>query len=122
VRTAADADTLEGGRQATRALASTGYDPTAIICVNGHHCPLAHCRSCATAGLRVPQDVSVTGFDNVKLSEFLLPTLTTVHIPREHHWAHICDASDPHHGRAVDDRAGGDHSSRSSCCAIQPAR
>ena len=34
-------------------------------------------------GIRVPQDVSVTGFDNVKLSEFCYPALTTVHIPRE---------------------------------------
>jgi DNA-binding LacI/PurR family transcriptional regulator len=34
-------------------------------------------------GLRVPQDVSVTGFDNVKLSEFCYPALTTVHIPRD---------------------------------------
>src|SRR5215813_1348624 len=32
VRTAADADTLEGGRQATRGLLDTGYEPTAIIC------------------------------------------------------------------------------------------
>src|SRR5205807_1004255 len=34
VRSAADADNLEGGRQAARALLSTGYQPTAIICVN----------------------------------------------------------------------------------------
>src|ERR1035438_4654661 len=34
-------------------------------------------------GLRVPEDVSVTGFDNVKLSEFCCPALTTVHIPRD---------------------------------------
>jgi LacI family transcriptional regulator len=32
-------------------------------------------------GIRVPQDISVTGFDNVKLSEFCYPALTTVHIP-----------------------------------------
>jgi LacI family transcriptional regulator, galactose operon repressor len=31
----------------------------------------------------VPEDVSVTGFDNVKLSEFCYPALTTVHIPRD---------------------------------------
>ena len=31
----------------------------------------------------MPQDVSVTGFDNVKLSEFCYPSLTTVHIPRD---------------------------------------
>jgi LacI family transcriptional regulator len=34
VKSAADADTLEGGRQATRALLASGYSPTAIICVN----------------------------------------------------------------------------------------
>ena len=34
-------------------------------------------------GIRVPEDMSVTGFDNVKLSEFCYPALTTVHIPRD---------------------------------------
>jgi DNA-binding LacI/PurR family transcriptional regulator len=34
-------------------------------------------------GLRIPQDVSVTGFDNIKLSEFSFPPLTTVHVPRQ---------------------------------------
>jgi LacI family transcriptional regulator len=34
-------------------------------------------------GIRVPEDISVTGFDNVKLSEYCFPALTTVHIPRD---------------------------------------
>src|ERR1051326_8933356 len=34
VRTAADSDTLEGGRQAARMLLASDFDPTAIICVN----------------------------------------------------------------------------------------
>jgi len=43
-------------------------------------------------GLRIPQDVSVTGFDNIKLSEFSFPPLTTVHIPRQQigHMAFEC--------------------------------
>ena len=42
-------------------------------------------------GLRVPEDVSVTGFDNVKLSEFCCPALTTVHIPRDRVGHIMCD-------------------------------
>ena len=72
----------EGGRQATRALLSTAYNPTAIICVNDITA-VGALQELRDRGLRVPQDVSVTGFDNVKLSEFCCPTLTTVHIPRE---------------------------------------
>jgi DNA-binding LacI/PurR family transcriptional regulator len=82
VRTAADSDTLEGGRQAARGLFSTGYNPTALICVNDVMA-VGALRELRERGLRVPQDVSVTGFDNVKLSEFCYPALTTVHIPRD---------------------------------------
>ena len=82
VRTAADTDTLEGGRLAARALLSSGYQPTAIICVNDIMA-VGALRELRERGIRVPQDISVTGFDNVKLSEFCYPALTTVHIPRD---------------------------------------
>ncbi len=82
VRTAADADTLEGGRLAARALLASGFQPTAIICVNDITA-VGALRELRERGIRVPQDISVTGFDNVKLSEFCYPALTTVHIPRE---------------------------------------
>ena len=90
VRTAADADTLEGGRQATRALLSSGYDPTAIICVNDITA-VGALHELRSRGLRIPEDVSVTGFDNVKLSEFCYPALTTVHIPRERVGQIVCE-------------------------------
>lgn len=90
VKTAADSDTLEGGRQATRALLSSGYQPTAIICVNDVMA-VGALRELRERGIRVPQDMSVTGFDNVKLSEFSHPALTTLHIPREQIGHIICN-------------------------------
>jgi len=91
VRAAADADTLEGGRQATRNLLNTGYEPTALICVNDITA-VGALRELRERGIRVPQDMSVTGFDNVKLSEFCYPALTTVHIPRDRIGHMICSS------------------------------
>lgn len=98
VRTAADADTLEGGRLAARALLSSGEAPTALICVNDITA-VGALRELRERGIRVPQDMSVTGFDNVKLSEFCYPALTTVHIPRERIGHIICDHLIPEAGK-----------------------
>jgi DNA-binding LacI/PurR family transcriptional regulator len=81
-RTATDQDGLDGGRRAARELLAGGFHPTAIICVNDFMA-VGVLRELREQGLRVPDDVSVTGFDNVKLSEYCHPLLTTVHIPRD---------------------------------------
>src|SRR6476660_5237138 len=94
VRTAADSDSLDGGRMATRALLGNGVVPTAIVCVNDIMA-VGALRELRERGLRVPQDVSVTGFDNVKLSEFCFPALTTVHIPRDRIGHIICERLAP---------------------------
>ena len=103
VRTAADADTLDGGRMAARSLLSSGEMPTAIVCVNDLMA-VGALRELRERGLRVPQDVSVTGFDNVKLSEFCYPALTTVHIPRERIGRLVCESllAKSDNGSAVD--------------------
>jgi DNA-binding LacI/PurR family transcriptional regulator len=80
---AAGSDGLEGGRQAAGELLSSGFDPTAIICVNDFMA-VGVLRELRDQGIRVPEDISVTGFDNIHLAEFSSPALTTVHIPREH--------------------------------------
>src|SRR6516225_3521810 len=91
VRTAADADTLDGGRLAARGLLVSGEQPTAIVCVNDIMA-VGALRELRERGIRVPQEVSVTGFDNIKLSEFCYPALTTVHIPRERIGKLVCES------------------------------
>ena len=34
-------------------------------------------------GLRVPQDISVIGYDNVRNARYFTPALTTIHQPKE---------------------------------------
>ena len=82
IRESADSDSLEGGREAARRLLASGYAPTAIICVNDLMA-VGVLKQLRESGVRVPEDISVTGFDNITLSEFCHPALTTVHIPRD---------------------------------------
>src|SRR5499427_6938312 len=75
-------DSLDGGRQAAREMLESGFRATAILCVNDFMA-VGVMRELREEGLQIPRDVSVTGFDNIKLAEFCSPALTTVHIPRE---------------------------------------
>ena len=34
------------------------------------------------AGLRIPEDISIIGFDDIELSAYIQPGLTTLHVPR----------------------------------------
>ncbi len=76
-----DRDGPAGGQQATRQLLDSGLRPTAIVAVNDFMA-LGVLKELRESSLRVPQDVSVTGYDNIQLAEFAVPPLTTVNIPR----------------------------------------
>jgi DNA-binding LacI/PurR family transcriptional regulator len=95
--TEADIDAPEGGRLATRRLLATGFRPTAILCVNDFMA-LGVLRELQSRGLSVPGDVSVTGFDNINLSEFTNPPLTTVNVPRERIGRLVFEALAPQEG------------------------
>jgi LacI family transcriptional regulator len=71
--------TEEGGREAVaRALGSADF--TAVFAANDRMAAGA-IAAIREAGLRVPADVSVVGFDNTAISRFTYPTLTTVDYP-----------------------------------------
>jgi len=75
-------DSPAGGAQAVRDLLLSGFKPTAIVCVNDYMA-IGVLRELRAHGYSVPTDISVTGFDNISLSEFTYPALTTLNIPRE---------------------------------------
>jgi LacI family transcriptional regulator len=74
-------DSLAGSMQAVHDLFESGFAPTAIVCVNDYMATGAM-RAVKARGLKVPDDISITGFDNIEFSEFTDPPLTTVDIPR----------------------------------------
>ena len=79
--TVADADGYAGGREAVRALYRSGFRASAILCVNDFMA-IGVLRELRDMHIDVPGQVSVTGFDNIELSEMLNPALTTAHVPR----------------------------------------
>lgn len=80
-RTALAADGPAGGAHAVRELLATGFRPTAIVCVNDFMA-IGVLRELRAQGFSIPGDISVSGFDNVELSEYTHPLLTTINIPR----------------------------------------
>ena len=73
---------LEEGRQAFRQAMALRPRPTAVICGSEPFAYGAIFESEAL-GLKVPRDVSVTGFDDMWLASHITPALTTVRTPRE---------------------------------------
>ena len=69
--------TMEGGRAAFLQLLSARTRPTAVLCSNDVTA-IGLIRKSLANGIRIPRDLSVIGFDNIRLAEFTLPPLTTV--------------------------------------------
>lgn len=69
--------TLQAGRAGAQRILAMSDRPTAVFCasdmvafglISGLH----------EGGLRVPEDISVVGFDDIELAEFYVPALTTI--------------------------------------------
>ncbi|WP_420169259.1 LacI family DNA-binding transcriptional regulator [Streptomyces violaceoruber] len=83
VRTVRAALDVRAGREAVeRALAVAGERPTAIVC-DDDILAAGACKAARRLGLRVPDELSVTGFDDLALATALEPELTTVRLPAE---------------------------------------
>jgi LacI family transcriptional regulator len=68
---------IEDGYQAALKLLKLPSRPTALISINDL-LAISALRAAADLGLRVPGDLSLVGFDDIPMANYLLPRLTTV--------------------------------------------
>ncbi|WP_246039787.1 LacI family DNA-binding transcriptional regulator [Sulfitobacter sabulilitoris] len=71
---------IETGEAAFREIMTSATPPTVVLCGNDV-LAVGALRAAKEMGLRVPQDVSITGFDDIELAMLAEPPLTTVHVP-----------------------------------------
>jgi DNA-binding LacI/PurR family transcriptional regulator len=74
--------TVAEGRMALRTLLASATRPTAVIC-SSDLMAIGALQEAAAQGLRVPEDLSVVGFDGIDAAAWTSPALTTVEQPIE---------------------------------------
>ncbi|WP_317890555.1 LacI family DNA-binding transcriptional regulator [Acidicapsa ligni] len=73
--------TLEGGVAAMGSLLAGKEMPTAVMCSNDMTA-IGVLHKSYRAGLRVPDDLSVIGFDDIHIAQVTMPPLTTIQMSR----------------------------------------
>jgi LacI family transcriptional regulator len=74
--------TLEGGMRALDELVAMRSRPTGVLCSNDMTA-IGVMREAYGRGILIPQDLSVIGFDDIRLSQFVTPPLTTVQMSQK---------------------------------------
>jgi len=96
---------MEGGMRALVELNALSNRPTAVLCSNDMTA-IGVMREAYDHEIRIPNDLSVVGFDDIRMAEFTIPPLTTVQMS-QHELAKIafrallneveCDPPSQHH-------------------------
>src|ERR1700685_3255901 len=68
---------MDGGMQALVEFDKSGNRPTAVLCSNDMTA-IGVMREAYDQNIKIPNDLSVIGFDDIRLAEFTIPPLTTV--------------------------------------------
>jgi len=71
---------LEAAGRVFEEIVNTNTAPTAIICGNDVLAAGAVLKA-KELGLKVPDDISILGYDDIELASVIDPKLTTVHVP-----------------------------------------
>ncbi len=70
---------IENGSQSFKAHIESNNRPTIVMCGNDVLAAGA-VKQAHQMGLKIPEDISITGFDNIELASVIEPALTTVHV------------------------------------------
>jgi LacI family transcriptional regulator len=70
----------DGGMRAVRAIAELSPRPTVLVCGNDV-LAIGAIGECRRLGLRVPEDLSITGADDIEIAALIEPALTTLRVP-----------------------------------------
>ena len=73
---------LDGGAAGMDQMIDPTARPSVVICTNDV-LAVGAMKQAQAKGLRVPEDISITGVDDIDLARLVCPALTTVHVP--HH-------------------------------------
>jgi LacI family transcriptional regulator len=73
---------IASGREALRYMLAASQPPTAIVC-GSDVLAFGALAECQAIGLRVPDQLSIVGFDNLEFAAHLTPPLTTIEVPAE---------------------------------------
>jgi len=79
------------GQVAMHRVLNTPEPPTAVFCASDI-LAIGALHECQRAGLRVPEDVSIVGFDDQPITRYLIPELTTVRVPAADMGRRACEA------------------------------
>lgn len=72
--------TIADGRRALHEMAQGANPPTAVLCTTDV-LAIGALLEASVLGIRVPEDLSITGFDDLELAAQLTPALTTIKMP-----------------------------------------
>ena len=71
---------VKQGREAMRQLLQMDSLPTAVLCGNDI-LAMGAVAECQSSGIRIPDEISIAGFDDLDMSSQIKPALTTIHVP-----------------------------------------
>jgi LacI family transcriptional regulator len=69
--------TIKDGYRAAKILLELSVRPTALIAINDL-LAMGALRAATDLGLRIPHDLSLVGYDDIPMADFIVPRLTTV--------------------------------------------